>query len=89
MRKRRERMEPVDALGDRRCRTQMALAKLAQLRHRLQRFTHVGETRKKLCSPTLENALTFLGYPFNAGQLAYDCRYSKTPGMPVTGGRQL
>ena len=27
-----------------------------------------------------------IGYPFNAGQLGYDCRYSKTPGMPVTGG---
>jgi len=27
------------------------------------------------------------GYPFNAGQLEYDYRYSKTPGMPVTGGR--
>ena len=26
------------------------------------------------------------GYPFKAGQLGYDCRYSKTPGMPVTGG---
>src|SRR5947209_12274475 len=24
------------------------------------------------------------GYPFNAGQLEYDYRYSKTPGMPVT-----
>jgi hypothetical protein len=27
------------------------------------------------------------GYPFNAGQLEYDYRYSKMPGMPVTGGR--
>ncbi len=27
------------------------------------------------------------GYPFNAGQLEYDYRYSKTPGMPVTEGR--
>src|SRR6266851_7204519 len=26
------------------------------------------------------------GYPFNAGQLGYDCRYSKTHGVPCTGG---
>ena len=31
----------------------------------------------------------FYGYPFNAGQLEYDCRYSKTPGMPVTGGHDF
>jgi hypothetical protein len=30
-----------------------------------------------------------LGYPFNAGQLGYDWRYSKTPGMPVTGGHDF
>ena len=30
-----------------------------------------------------------LGYPFNTGQLEYDYRYSKTPGMPVTGGPRL
>ena len=29
------------------------------------------------------------GYPFNAGQLGYDWRYSKTPGMPVTGGHDF
>ena len=28
-----------------------------------------------------------LGYPLKAGQLEYDCRYSKMHGMPVTGGR--
>ena len=53
-------MEQVYALFDRRCRTQTALAKLAKLRCRLQRFRPLGETRKKLFSPTLEKALTFL-----------------------------
>src|SRR5438128_1219423 len=27
------------------------------------------------------------GYPLKAGQLEYDCCYSKMHGMPVTGGR--
>ena len=53
-------MEQVDALFDRRCRTQTALDKLAKLRRRLQRFQQLGETLKKLFSPTLEKALTFL-----------------------------
>ena len=53
-------MEQVYALFDRRCRTQTALDKLAKLRRRLLRFTQVGETLKKLFSPTLEKALTFL-----------------------------
>src|SRR5215475_10866429 len=53
-------MDQVYALFDRRCRTQTALAKLAKLRRRLQRFPQVGETLKKLFSPTLEKALTFL-----------------------------
>jgi Transposase len=53
-------MEQVYALFDRRCRTQTALAKLAKLRRRLQRFRPLGETLKKLFSPTLEKALTFL-----------------------------
>ena len=53
-------MAQVYALFDRRCRTQTALAKLAKLRRRLLRFTQVGETLKKLFSPTLEKALTFL-----------------------------
>ena len=56
----RELMAQVYALFDRRCRTQTALAKLAKLRRRLLRFTQVGETLKKLFSPTLEKALTFL-----------------------------
>ena len=45
---------------DRRCRTQTALDKLAQLRRRVQRFTSLGATLKKLFAPTLEKALTFL-----------------------------
>src|SRR5262249_26859539 len=45
-------MEQVYALVDRRCRPQTALAKLAKLRRRLLRYTQVGETLKKLCSPT-------------------------------------
>jgi len=53
-------MEQVYALFDRRCRTQTALAKLAQLRRRLWRFPQLGDTLKKLFVPTLEKALTFL-----------------------------
>ena len=53
-------MDQVYALFDRRCRTQTALDKLAKLRWRLQRFRPLGETLKKLFSPTLEKALTFL-----------------------------
>ena len=53
-------MEQVYALCDRRCRTQTALDKRAKLRRWLLRFTQVGETLKKLFSPTLEKALTFL-----------------------------
>jgi Transposase len=53
-------MEQVYALFDRRCRTQTALAKLAQLRRRLWRFPQLGATLKKLFAPTLEKALTFL-----------------------------
>jgi hypothetical protein len=53
-------MAQVYALFDRRCRTQTALDKLATLRRRVQRFTVLGDTLKKLFSPTLEKALTFL-----------------------------
>jgi len=60
LRKLRELMEQVDALFDRRCRTQTALDKLTKLRRRLNRFKYLGETLKKLYSPTLEKALTFL-----------------------------
>src|SRR5688572_3937212 len=60
LRKLRELMEQVYALFDRRCRTQTALDKLTKLRCRLSRFKYLGETLKKLYSPTLEKALTFL-----------------------------
>jgi hypothetical protein len=60
LRELREIMEQVYALFDRRCRTQTALDKLAKLRRRVQRFTQVGDALKKLFSPTLEKALTFL-----------------------------
>jgi hypothetical protein len=53
-------MEQVDAVFDRRCRTQTALDKLAQLRRRVQRFTSLRATLKKLLAPTLDKALTFL-----------------------------
>ena len=52
--------EQVYALCDRRCRAQTALDKLATLRRRLLRFPQVGATLKKLFSPTVEKALTFL-----------------------------
>jgi len=53
-------MEQGYALFDRRCRTQTALDTLATLRRRVQRFTSLGDTLKKLFAPTLEKALTFL-----------------------------
>ena len=53
-------MEQVYALFDRRCRTQTALDKLATLRRRVQRFKTLEDTLRKLFSPTLEKALTFL-----------------------------
>jgi hypothetical protein len=53
-------MDQVYALFDRRCRTQTALDKLAKLRRRVQRFTALGDTLKKLFAPTLDKALTFL-----------------------------
>jgi len=56
----REIMNEVYRLFDRRCRTETALAKLARLRRRLRRFKKVGQTLKKLFSPNLEKALTFL-----------------------------
>jgi len=53
-------MDQVYTLFDRRCRTQTALDKLAKLRRRVQRFTALGDTLKKLFAPTLDKALTFL-----------------------------
>jgi len=56
----RTSMEEVYRLFDRRCRTDTALAKLAQLRQRVRRFKHVGKILTKLQSPTLDKALAFL-----------------------------
>jgi len=53
-------MEEVYRLFDRRCRTDTALAKLAQLRRRLRRFKQVGKVLSKLYSPNVDKALTFL-----------------------------
>jgi hypothetical protein len=56
----RDIMEEVYRLFDRRCRSDTALAKLAQLRRRVRRFKTVGKVLSKLQSPNLEKALTFL-----------------------------
>src|SRR6266849_8824986 len=56
----REIMEHMYALFDRRCRTQRALGKVKKLRQWVKRFTWIGETLKKVFSPHLEKALTFL-----------------------------
>lgn len=53
-------MEEVYRLFDRRCRTDTALAKLARLRQRVRRFKQVGQVLRKLSSPNLDKALTFL-----------------------------
>jgi hypothetical protein len=53
-------MEDAYRLFDRRCRTVTALAKLADLRARLRRFSWLGVVLKKLLSPGLELALVFL-----------------------------
>jgi hypothetical protein len=56
----RQIMEQAYGLFDRRCRTETALAKLACLRQRVARFPPLRQTLKKLFSPHLEKALTFL-----------------------------
>jgi len=56
----REIMDHAYRLFDRRCRTETALAKLAQLRRRVARFKPLRQTLNKLFSPNLEKALTFL-----------------------------
>lgn len=56
----RQIMEEVYRLFDRRCRSDTALAKLAQLRRRVRRFKKVGKTLQRLFSPNLQKALTFL-----------------------------
>jgi len=56
----RQIVEEVYRLFDRRCRTQTALIKLAKLRKKVQRFKPLQRALKKLWSPNLEKALTFL-----------------------------
>ena len=50
----------VYPLFDRRCRTETALAKLAQLRRHVRRFRTLGKTLGNLFTPHVEKALTFL-----------------------------
>ena len=52
--------DEVYRLFDRRCRTQTALAKLAALRQRVERFSQLRQVLKGLFSANLEKALTFL-----------------------------
>jgi hypothetical protein len=56
----RKIMDQVYQLFDRRCRTETALEKLAILRRRVRRFKTLGKTLKKLFTPNIEKALTFL-----------------------------
>ena len=53
-------MDEVYGLFDRRCRTDTALAKLARLRRRVRRFKALSVILKKLFTPNIEKALTFL-----------------------------
>jgi hypothetical protein len=53
-------MEHLYALFDRRCRTQSALDTLKKLRQWGKRFTWIGDTVHKVCSPPLDQALTCL-----------------------------
>ena len=56
----RQIVDEVYRLFDRRCRTDTALAKLARLRRRVARFKGIAQTLRKLFSPNLDKALTFL-----------------------------
>lgn len=56
----RQIMDEIYRLFDRRCRTATALAKLAALRQRVQRFTKLHHILKGLFSVNVEKALTFL-----------------------------
>lgn len=60
LRRLRQIMEEVYRLFDRRCRMDTAVAKLRRLRARVRRFQKVRDVLKKLFSPHLEKALTFL-----------------------------
>ena len=56
----RQIVEEVYRLFDRRCRTATALAKLARLRQRIQRFSTLCQVLTGLFSANLDKALTFL-----------------------------
>ncbi len=56
----RQIMDEVYRLFDRRCRTETARSKLEKLRTRVRRFKSLSKLLKKLMSPNLEKALTFL-----------------------------
>ena len=56
----RQIVEEVYRLFDRRCRSDTALAKLARLRRRVGRFKTLRQPLRKLFTPSLEKALTFL-----------------------------
>ena len=56
----RDIVDEVYRLFDRRCRTETALAKLARLRQRVQRFSTLVQVLKGLFSANVEKALTFL-----------------------------
>ena len=60
LRQLRSIVDQVYRLFDRRCRTETALDKLAKLRHRVRRFKKLGQVLKKLFTPNIEKALTFL-----------------------------
>jgi len=53
-------LDEVYRLFDRRCRTETALEKLANLRRRVRRFADLAEALRKLFTPNIEKALTFL-----------------------------
>ena len=53
-------VDEVYGLFGRRCRTETALEKLAGLRRRVHRFQALGGTLRKLFTPNIEKALTFL-----------------------------
>jgi hypothetical protein len=60
LRRLRAIVDQVYQLFDRRCRTETALEKLAQLRRHVRRFRTLGETLANLFTPHMEKALTFL-----------------------------
>lgn len=60
LRRFREIMDAVYALFDRRCKLETGIKKLAKLRLRVLKYQEVYTTLKKILSPTIEKALTFL-----------------------------